>query len=116
MLHFSGRLTTTKIPGAFGWDDSASIVPRALVPSYKGQSAYLILTKYNNYADGGIGGNGMNKVAVLDPNTPMQDPISGATVMSEVLTVLGPPRISTSPESTNGASIPPRSISPTSAR
>ncbi len=90
MLHFNGRLTTTKIPGAFGWDDSASIVPRALVPSYTGSSTYLILTKYNNYADGGIGGNGLNKVAVLDPNTQMQDPISGAMVMNEVLTVLGP--------------------------
>ncbi len=90
MLHFNGNLTATKIPGAFGWDDSASIVPSSLVPSYRGHSAYLILTKYNNYADGGIGGNGQNKVALLDPNTPMIDPISGATVMNEVLTVLGP--------------------------
>ncbi len=90
MLHFNARLTTNKIPGAFGWDDSASIVPKALVQAYTGSSAYLILTKYNNYADGGIGGNGMNKVAVLDPNTSMIDPISGAAVMSEVLTILGP--------------------------
>jgi hypothetical protein len=90
MLHFSPTLSTTKIPGAFGWDDSASVVPSALVPSYKGRSTYLILTKYNNYADGGIGGNGLNKVAILDPNVSMQDPISGATVMNEVLTVLGP--------------------------
>ena len=66
------------------------MVPSALVPSYKGHSTYLILTKYNNYADGGIGGNGLNKVAVLDPNVSMVDPISGATVMNEVLTVLGP--------------------------
>ena len=35
MLHFSPTLTTTKIPGAFGWDDSASIVPSGLVPSYQ---------------------------------------------------------------------------------
>ncbi|MFI5461246.1 MAG: hypothetical protein ACHRXM_38065 [Isosphaerales bacterium] len=90
LLHFNAGLTTTKIPGAFGWDDSASIVPRALVPSYKGHSTYLVLTKYNNYADAGIGGNGMNKVAVLDPNTSMSDPITGATVMNEVLTILGP--------------------------
>ena len=48
------------------------------------------MTKYNNYADPGIGGNGQNMVAVLDPNTSMVDPISGATVMHEVLTVLGP--------------------------
>jgi hypothetical protein len=90
MLHFSPTLSTSKIPGAFGWDDSASVVPSVLVPSYKGRSAYLILTKYNNYADGGIGGNGQNKVALLDPNVSMQDPISGATVMNEVLAVLGP--------------------------
>jgi hypothetical protein len=89
MLHFNGRLTTSKIPGAFGWDDSASIVPKALVPQYTGSSSYLLLTKYNNYADPGIGGNGQNKVAVLDPNSSMIDPISGAAVMNEVLTVVG---------------------------
>lgn len=89
MLHFNAGLTMTKAPGAFGWDDSASIVPRNLVPSYKGPSSYLILTKYNNYADQGIGGNGLNKVAILDPNVTMGDPITGATVMNEVITVLG---------------------------
>jgi len=89
LLHFNASLTVTKTPGAFGWDDSASIVPRNLVPSYKGPSTYLVLTKYNNYA--GVGtGNGLNKVAVLDPNVTMADPITGATVMNEVLTVLGP--------------------------
>jgi hypothetical protein len=90
MLHYNATLTTTKIPGAFGWDDSASVVPAALVPSYKGHSSYLVLTKYNNYADGGIGGNGLNKVAILDPGTSMVDPISGARVMNEVLTIVGP--------------------------
>jgi hypothetical protein len=90
MLHFSPTLSTTKIPGAFGWDDSPSVVPSVLVPAYKGHSTYLILTKYNNYADAGIGGNGLNMVAVLDPNASMVDPISGATVMNTVLTVLGP--------------------------
>src|SRR5262249_48247132 len=67
MLHFGPALALSKIPGAFGWDDSGSIVPSALVPSYKGQSSYLILTKYNNYANPGIGGSGLNKVAILDP-------------------------------------------------
>ena len=89
MLHFNGALTQTKLPGAFGWDDTGSIVPANCVPSYTGSSAYLLLTKYNNYI--GIGsGNGQNKVAVLDPNTSMTDPITGATVMQEVITVLGP--------------------------
>jgi hypothetical protein len=89
MLHFSGTLGTTKTPGAFGWDDTAAIVPASAVPSYTGTSSYLILTKYNNYI--GIGtGNGHNRVAVLDPNATEVDPVTGATVMNEVLTVLGP--------------------------
>jgi len=89
MLHFSGDLSTVKTPGAFGWDDTASIVPAKAVPSYTGRSGYLILTKYNNYI--GINtGNGQNKVAVLDPNATETDPVTGATVMAEVLTILGP--------------------------
>jgi hypothetical protein len=88
MLHFNSTLTTTKTPGAFGWDDTASIVPASAVPTYQGSSSYLILTKYNNYANGG--GNGLNKVAILDPNATEIDPITGATVMNEVITILGP--------------------------
>jgi hypothetical protein len=88
MLHFSGDLSTTKTPGAFGWDDTASIVPASAVPQYSGTSTYLILTKYNNYANGG--GDGHNKLAVLDPNATETDPITGATVMLEVITILGP--------------------------
>jgi hypothetical protein len=87
-LHFSSDLSTTKIPGAFGWDDSASIVPASMVPSYTGSSKYLLMTKYNNYA--GEGGNGVNKVAILDPNAEMMDPVTGACVMQEVLTIDGP--------------------------
>ena len=49
-------------------------MPSALVPSYRGRSTYLVLTKYNNYADAGIGGNGLNKVAMLDPSTSMVRP------------------------------------------
>ncbi|MFO0983360.1 MAG: hypothetical protein U1E76_16765 [Planctomycetota bacterium] len=88
MLHFDATLTQKKIPGAFGWDDTASIVPAGDVPSYAGSSSYLVLTKYNNYA--GAGGDGVNRLAVLDPNATEVDPISGATVMNEVLTVVGP--------------------------
>jgi hypothetical protein len=88
MLHFSADLTQTKTPGAFGWDDTGSVVPRTMVPSYTGSSAYLLMTKYNNYA--GIGsGDGVNKIAVLDPNATMTDPVTGATVMKEVLTIKG---------------------------
>ena len=88
LLHFDSTLTQAKIPGAFGWDTTASIVPASAVPSYRGHSTYLLMTKYNNYA--GVGGDGVNKIAVLDPSTPMVDPVSGATVMSEVLTIAGP--------------------------
>jgi hypothetical protein len=87
LLHFNGDLTQTKIAGAFGWDDTASIVPASMVPSYSGSSAYLMMTKYNNYKE--LGGDGVNKLAVLDPNATMLDPITGATVMQEVLTIAG---------------------------
>ncbi len=87
LLHFSGDLSTTKTPGAFGWDDTASIVPASMVPSYHGSSTYLLMTKYNNYA--GEGGNGINKLAILDPNATEVDPVTGATVMKEVLTIAG---------------------------
>jgi hypothetical protein len=89
MLHFSGDLATTKTPGSFGWDDTASTVPASAVPSYTGTSEYLILTKYNNYAN--VGGDGSNKLAILDPNATEPDPIVPTTaVMKEVLTILGP--------------------------
>ena len=90
LLHFDWALQTTKIPGSFGWDDSPSVVPSRLVPSYKGSSAYLVLTKYNDYSDPGIGGTGQNKVAVLDPNATEPDPIIPTVqVMKEVITVVG---------------------------
>jgi len=88
MLHYSANLSTTKLPSAFGWDATASVVPASAVVSYSGPSSYLLLTKYNNYA--GIGtGNGVNKVAVVDPNTGMTDPVTGASVMNTVITVTG---------------------------
>jgi hypothetical protein len=87
LLHFNSTLTQTKVPGAFGWDDTASVVFASLVSSYHGSSPYLLMTKYNNYAD--TGGNGVNKIAILDPRNSMTDPISGATVMNEVLTIAG---------------------------
>lgn len=88
LCHYNKALTQTKAPGAFGWDHTPSIVPAKLVPSYQGSSKYLLLSKYNNYA--GAGGDGVNKLAILDPNETMTDPVSGATVMDEVLVVAGP--------------------------
>jgi len=80
-------LSQSKTPGSFGWDDTASVVAASLVPSYHGTSSYLIMTKYNNYA--GIGGDGINKLAILDPNATQTDPKTGVTVMKEVLTIAG---------------------------
>jgi hypothetical protein len=89
MLHFNSTLTTTLIPGAFGWDDTATTFPSSAVPQYTGSSPYLLMTKYNNYA--GIGsGDGLNKVAVLDPHASQVDPITGALVMQEILLKVGP--------------------------
>ena len=87
LLHFNGLLTQTRIPGAFGWDDTASIVPATAVPSYHGPSNYLLLTKYNNYAN--VGGDGVNKIAIVDPSVSFIDPVSGVAVMKEILTVAG---------------------------
>ena len=90
LLHFDGALTQTKAPGSFGWDDTVSIVPAALVPQYQGSSEYLLLTKYNNYAGWGSG-DGQNKIAVLDPHASMADFIAGGvSVMKEVVTILSP--------------------------
>jgi hypothetical protein len=98
LLHFDSTLTHMKTPGAFGWDDTASVVPASIVASYHGTSSYLLMTKYNNYADSFAGGNGINKIAILDPQNSMTDPISGASVMNEVITIAGP---TPDPEFTN---------------
>ncbi len=89
LLHFNSDLSQKKIPGSFGWDDTASIVSAALVPSYTGTSSYLLMTKYNNYAGAGTG-DGKNRIAILDPNVTEQDPVLPATpVMKEILTIMG---------------------------
>ncbi len=89
LLHFGGDLSQKKTPGSFGWDDTASIVPASMVPSYTGTSSYLLMTKYNNYAGSGTG-DGKNRIAILDPNATEHDPVLTATlVMKEVLTILG---------------------------
>jgi hypothetical protein len=88
LLHFDGALHQSKTPGAFGYDTTAAVVPTSAIPSYGGTSSYLLMTKYNSYAD--HGGDGLNKVAVLDPNGTETDPVTGATVMAEVRTIVGP--------------------------
>ncbi len=89
LLHFDATLAQMRTPGGFGWDNTASIVPRAMVPQYTGPSSYLLALKYNSY--GGIGlGDGQHRVAIVDPHDTQPDRFSSATVMREVLTVLGP--------------------------
>ncbi len=94
LLHFSSDLGTEKAPGGFGWDYTPGVVPASMVPSYTGTSSYLLLTKYNNYANaGGDSADGVNRVAVLDPNSTEVDAhasSNGMLIMREVLTVIGP--------------------------
>lgn len=90
LLQFNADLSRTGslVPGAFGWDYTASIVPAPNVPTYTGSSSYLLMAKYNNYIVGG--GDGRNEIAILDPNNSQVDSRTGVTVMKEVLTIAGP--------------------------
>ena len=99
MLHFSANLQTEYAPGAFGWDDTAAIIPKSMVPSYTGTSTYLILTKYNNYASNEVGepygGNGVDQIAILDPYATQPDPnydpdASTLLVMKQIMTMASP--------------------------
>ncbi|HEX3121610.1 MAG TPA: Ig-like domain-containing protein, partial [Candidatus Acidoferrum sp.] len=92
LLHFSGDLTTTKTPGAFGWDNTPAVVSNSMVSSYTGSSTYLLLSNYNDYV-GQVDGQGVNKVALLDPTateTESHSSSNGLTVMREVLNIAGP--------------------------
>lgn len=90
LLHYDSTLSQTKTPGSFGWDDTASLVPSSSIPSYAGASTYLLMTKYNFYADPGCNGTGNNEIAVIDPTATEADPIDGTTmVMKEIVTHAG---------------------------
>ncbi len=91
LMRYSADLTVTKTPGGFGWDYTAAIVPASMVPSYQGTSSYLIFSKYNNYNF--EDGDGVNRIAILDPNATQIDPhvtAENLVEMREVLTVTGP--------------------------
>ena len=90
LLHYNASLTRTKIPGSFGWDNTASVLPASAVPGYHGTSPYLLVSKYNNYLGIGPHGDGHNEVAVLDPRSSQKDPYAKARVMKAVQTVLSP--------------------------
>jgi hypothetical protein len=106
LLHFNSDLTVEKAPGGFGWDYTPGVVPASMVPSYTGPSTYLLLTKYNNYAGAGSdSADGVNRVAVLDPNSTEVDAhasSNGMLIMREVLTVIGP----TADKENRSASLP----------
>ena len=90
MLHFSADLQTQKPPSAFGWDYTPAIVPTNMLPGYAGTASYLLFSKYNNYAAAGDG-DGINRLALLDPSATQIDPHPGANrlvEMREVLTVI----------------------------
>jgi len=88
MMQYDSVLVSSGAPGAFGWDITPSLVPADMIPSYTGSSPYLIMTKYNFYASSG-GGDGVNKLAVLDPDDTQVDSFSGVTVMKEVAIIAG---------------------------
>ncbi|MEO5493806.1 MAG: hypothetical protein ABIR08_07240 [Sphingomonas sp.] len=90
LLQFDALLNPVGVPGSFGWDVSPSVIPASMVPSYAGASPYLLAVKYNNYA--GVGtGDGLNRLAILDPRGTQADTIVPAVqVMREVLTILAP--------------------------
>jgi hypothetical protein len=89
LLHFDATLAQVRTPGGFGWDSTASLVPRAMVPQYAGASSYLLALKYNSY--GGIGsGDGQHRVAIVDPHDAGVDRFASVAVMREILSVLGP--------------------------
>jgi hypothetical protein len=83
LLHFDNTLAVVKIPGGFGWDVTDSIVDASLVPSYTGNSPYLLATKYNNYS------TKQYSMAILDPQQGVLS-YNGVTEMAAVLTVPSP--------------------------
>ena len=93
LSHFSGDLSKTYPDGGFGWDFTPGIVPASMVPSYNGTSSYLLFCKYNNYTGTGVDdGDGVNRVAVLDPNaleTDTHASSGGLQIMREVETAIG---------------------------
>jgi hypothetical protein len=94
LAHFSADLSETKTFGGFGWDSTPALVPASMVPTYTGTSDYLLFEKYNNYViANGDGGDGVNQIAILDPNDTMTDPHSssnGLDVMNAVMIIAGP--------------------------
>jgi hypothetical protein len=85
LLHFNAALTQTRTPGGFGWDNTASIVPRAMLPQYTGPSSYLLALKFNSYSDS------EHHVSIVDPNATQPDRLAPTVpVMRQLISVRGP--------------------------
>ena len=82
LLHFDAGLNPAGVPGGFGWDDTASIVPASMVTAYQGTSSYLLFVKYNDYAQ--LGGDGVSRLAVLEPGFPDELEVSARTDDGEI--------------------------------
>src|SRR5256885_8186674 len=76
---FSSRRRHTRLQGDWSSDVCSSDL-------YHGGSSYLLFCKYNNYAFSD--GNGINRVALLDPNSTQLDPHSSAPNFAEMREVL----------------------------
>lgn len=76
LLHFDATLALTRTPGGFGWDNTASVLPVSMVPASTGPSSYLLMIKYNNCLGAGTG-DGVNRIALVDPGASQADAISG---------------------------------------
>jgi hypothetical protein len=97
LAHFDATLKQTKTFGGFGWDSTPTLVPASMVPGYTGSSSYLLFEKYNNYVSAEVsdGGDGINQIAILDPNDTMVEPHAssqGLLVMKAVRSLPGPTR------------------------
>ena len=84
LLHFDGGLSQSKVPGAFGWDTTPSLVPVSMVPSYKGGSSYLLMTIHRIAPFW----RRREEWGVIFPILG-EDSVEDVTVMREVLTVAG---------------------------
>src|SRR5580704_15915230 len=109
LLYFSSDPTTTKTPGAFGWDNTPAVVSSSMVTSYAGSATYLLVSSYNDSV-GQVDGQGVNKVALLDPTATETDShasSNGLSVMREILDATSP-----TPDAANQNSTFPSAVLP----
>ena len=83
-------LRRSKTPGAFGWDITPSVVPRAMVPSLtRARPRYSDFHQVQPLCRHRRRRRREQARRARPRTTSMVDPVSGATVMKEVLTIAG---------------------------